>query len=339
MIQTTDEPIFSIGTVSRLTGIPADTLRAWERRYNAITPRRCPDNNRRGYTRADLTRLGLIKQLVDQGHAVSSVVYLPEEALRERMKVHAEVLAETPEPRPEPEGPARVLVYGEGLPFLVEGWRDELPGLDIVGAYTCHADFERAALVLQPEVLLLELPALQPAAAERARELAFRASARRVVVVYGFAASSLLEQLNRQGVVTLRAPATPAALEEACQWPRPDRPAAANEPGLWAEAVPPRRFDGETLAAVAQSATRLRCECPQHLTDLLFRLGAFELYSGECETQDIQDAELHACLRRAAGRARGLLEEALDRLLRAEGWTGRDEGESGRLRVVAGRGE
>ena len=337
MTPATDEPIFSIGTASRLTGIPADTLRAWERRYNAVTPRRCPDNNRRGYTRSDLARLGLIKQLVDQGHAVSSVVYLPEDALRERMRVHSDLQADTPEPRPEPPSAPRVLVFGDGLPFQVEGWRAELPGLDIIGTHTAHADFERAALALQPEVLLVELPALQPAAAERVHDLAFRASARRTVIVYGFAASPLLDKLRRQGVVTLRAPATAADIEEACQLPRAGRPSAANESAAWAEEAPPRRYDGETLAAVARSATRLRCECPQHLTDLLFRLGAFELYSGECETRDAADAELHGCLRRAAGQARALLEDALDHVLRSEGVELAEQAPEERLRVVSGR--
>jgi hypothetical protein len=210
-------------------------------------------------------------------------------------------------------------VFGDGLPFQVEGWRGEWPDLDIVGTHTVHADFERAALSAQPDVLLVELPALQPTAAERIQDLAFRASARRVVLVYGFAPSTLLDKLNRQGVVTLRAPASAADIEEACRLPRPGRPAAANEPGAWADEVPPRRYDGEILAAVARSATRLRCECPQHLTDLLFRLGAFELYSGECETRNAEDAELHACLRQAAGQARALLEDALERLLKMEG--------------------
>jgi MerR family transcriptional regulator, light-induced transcriptional regulator len=335
MTQATEEPIFSIGTASRLTGIPADTLRAWERRYNAVTPRRCPDNNRRGYTRSDLTRLGLIKQLVDQGHAVSSVVYLPEEALRERMRVHAGLRAEHPEPGPEPGGPARVLVFGEGLPFQVEGWADELPALDILGAHTVYADFERAALSAQPEVLLVEAPSLQPATAEHIRELAFRAGARRTVIVYGFAASPLLEKLQRQGVATLRAPVTAAALEEACQLPK-GRPAALAETLPWREQAPPRRFDGETLAAVARAATRLRCECPQHLTDLLFRLGAFEAYSADCENRNAEDALLHAHLNRATGQARALLEEALDYLLRCEGIEPREA--DGEPKVAGGRG-
>ncbi len=336
MTPASEEPIFTIGAASRLTGIPADTLRAWERRYNAVMPKRSPDNNRRGYTRADLARLGLVKQLVDQGHAVSSVIYLPEEALRERARLHADLQAETPERGAEPKPATRVLVFGDGLPFLVESWAAELPSLDIVGTHTAQADFERAALAARAEVLLVELPALQLAAAERVRDLAFRAAARRTVIVYGFAASSLLGKLNKQGVVTLRAPVTAALLEEACRLPCPSRsPAEAG----WAHAeeeVPPRRFDGETLAAIARSATRLRCECPQHLVDLVFRLGAFEAYSADCENRAAEDAVLHAHLHQATGRARAVLEDALACLLRSEGIEFADL-ESGRPRAASGR--
>ena len=34
------ESNYRIGAVSRLTGIPPDTLRVWERRYDLITPMR-----------------------------------------------------------------------------------------------------------------------------------------------------------------------------------------------------------------------------------------------------------------------------------------------------------
>lgn len=310
-----EEPVFTIGAASRLTGIPADTLRAWERRYNAVVPRRCPDNNRRGYTRSDLTRLGLIKQLTDLGHSVSSVVCLPEEALRERMRLHVGAKAEARE-----HGPAvlaRVLMFGDGLPLLAEGWRHDMPSIDIVGAHADFAAFERAALAERPDVLLAEVPALQPAAAERVRDLARRAEARRTVIVYAYAASSLLERLARQGITALRAPATAEALDEACRLaPLPEPPGA--RPELDPD-PPPRRFDGEALAAIARAPGRLRCECPRHLADLLFRLGAYEDYSATCETRDAEEAAIHAHLRRAAGQARGVLEEALTCLLRSEG--------------------
>jgi hypothetical protein len=317
--QDSEEPTFGIGAVSRLTGVPIDTLRVWERRYSAVTPKRSSDN-KRCYTQADVARLVLIKQLVDQGHAVGCVAHLPEGALRERLRVHAGFQAERPACVAEPERPARVLVYGDSLPFLIKRWAGEMPSLALIGAHGVYADFERDALTRRPEVLLAEWPALHAESAARIRDLAQRAAVQRVIVVYGFAATPVLERLNTQGVIALRAPVTAKILEEACLPPVKSAQAVlAGAAFSQAEAIPPRRFDGEALAAITRSATRIQCECPQHLVDLIFQLGAFEAYSAGCENRNAQDAVLHAHLHRAAGQARGLLEEALAYLLRAEG--------------------
>lgn len=311
--QENEEPTFSIGAASRLTGVPVDTLRMWERRYNAVTPRRSQHNNQRCYSRGDVARLVLIKQLIDHGHAVSSVIHLPEESLRERLQVHVDLNSVTPLRPAEPETRTSVLVYGDGLPFLVRNLASDMPSLNLVGEHTVYADFEREALALQPHVLLVELPALQQAAAARVRDLAYRAAVRRTVVVYGFAATPVLERLHQQGIITLRAPVTAAILEEACRLPT--APIAATRIG---EEIAPRRFDGETLAAIARTPTRIQCECPQHLVDLVFRLSAFETYSADCENRTPQDAALHVHLNRAAGQARALLEEALAYVLESE---------------------
>lgn len=310
---TTIEPAFAIGTVSRLTHIPVDTLRAWERRYGAITPRRTADN-RRSYTRADIDRLILVRQLVAQGHAVGSVIHLPDEALKERLRVHAqaaEIVAT--------DKKVSVLAYGEVLPFLLENWADDLPALDIVGKHTVYADFERAALSLKPAVLLAEWPALWAEAAQRLRELAQRAGARRTVVVYGFGPAAEIERVRRLGVATVRGPATARSIAAACQvGPEPNSDALALSIPDDA-APPPRLFDGATLANIANLPTRVRCECPHHLADLVLKLSAFESYSAECENRDERDATLHAHLHRATAQARALVEGALSYLMDLEG--------------------
>ena len=54
---------YRIGKVSRLTGISADTLRIWERRYAAVVPVRTEAGGRL-YSADDIARLKLIKNLV-----------------------------------------------------------------------------------------------------------------------------------------------------------------------------------------------------------------------------------------------------------------------------------
>lgn len=70
---------YQIGAVSKLTGISVDTLRAWERRYAAVTPQR--GERRRGYDQADVDRLILLRRAVERGHSISSVASLPDAEL------------------------------------------------------------------------------------------------------------------------------------------------------------------------------------------------------------------------------------------------------------------
>ena len=76
--------VYKIGVVSRLTGISAETLRIWERRYDTVTPARTAAGDR-VYDADDIARLRLIKQLVDHGDSIGSVASLTEQVLQARI--------------------------------------------------------------------------------------------------------------------------------------------------------------------------------------------------------------------------------------------------------------
>lgn len=61
-----------IRTVSEKTGVNAVTLRAWERRYGLIKPKRTPKGHRL-YTLADIELINDVLQLVEQGVPISQV--------------------------------------------------------------------------------------------------------------------------------------------------------------------------------------------------------------------------------------------------------------------------
>ncbi|MNI33874.1 hypothetical protein D3C73_878420 [compost metagenome] len=63
----------------------------------------------------------------------------------------------------------------------------------------------------------------------------------------------------------------------------------------------------------------IACECPRHLAELLMMVGSFERYSAQCASRNDADAQLHLALEQAAGQARGILENAMGRLLQSEG--------------------
>lgn len=63
---------FTIRAASALTGINANTLRAWERRYGLVRPERTPKGYRL-YTEDDIQRLRLIQRTMQQGVSVGQV--------------------------------------------------------------------------------------------------------------------------------------------------------------------------------------------------------------------------------------------------------------------------
>ena len=65
----------SMKAACQLTGLSPDTLRAWERRYSAVQPKR-DGNGRRVYERADVARLRLLRQAVDLGQPIHRVAQL-----------------------------------------------------------------------------------------------------------------------------------------------------------------------------------------------------------------------------------------------------------------------
>jgi DNA-binding transcriptional MerR regulator/methylmalonyl-CoA mutase cobalamin-binding subunit len=71
---------YPIRAVSKLTGLPLDTLRAWERRYRAVQPRR--GERGRVYVEADVRRLVVLRDLVAQGYAIGQVARLNDRQLR-----------------------------------------------------------------------------------------------------------------------------------------------------------------------------------------------------------------------------------------------------------------
>jgi methanogenic corrinoid protein MtbC1 len=68
-----DDPKYNIKAVSQKTEIQAVTIRAWERRYQLLTPKRA-ENGYRLYSDRDVAILEWVKKRVDDGQTISSVV-------------------------------------------------------------------------------------------------------------------------------------------------------------------------------------------------------------------------------------------------------------------------
>ncbi len=70
---------YPISAAALLTGIQLDTLRAWERRYRVVVPSRSARG--RVYSEKQIKRLILLRQTVEQGHAIGQIAALPDRKL------------------------------------------------------------------------------------------------------------------------------------------------------------------------------------------------------------------------------------------------------------------
>ena len=294
------------GVAARLAGLPVETLRVWERRYGVSDTERSA-HGQRLYSGAQVYRLGLIKQLVDQGHPIGTLARLPIEQLRQLML--------TPDAR-GPLRPIRVALVGQALGRRLGGGERELLALDVVGRCPGLDGAAAALLGAGAEVLLIDMSELAdsalPAIAALRRELGAAA-----VVLYRFGASASIRQLRTQGCLVARAPADLAEIVLLCQAARAG--AAAPAAAAASQAPLPQRLDELALADLVAAGNSVVCECPRHLADMLLMLDSFERYSAQCASRTAADAPLHQELLHSAGQARVLLEAALIRLARAEG--------------------
>lgn len=70
-----DMPLFNTKAVVHHTGVPAPTLRAWERRYGILAPRR-GENDYRLYSERDMMMVTWLRERVDSGMTISQAIAL-----------------------------------------------------------------------------------------------------------------------------------------------------------------------------------------------------------------------------------------------------------------------
>ncbi len=140
MTEIADKPRYRINAVSKKTGIIPVTLRAWERRYQVLTPNR-EENTYRLYSDQDIEILRWLKTQVDSGISIS-------QAAAELKDNQAAGI--TIEPRPDVEKPV-LRVDDHGTKLLAGELYTMLVAHNEIGA---AAIFEQAAASLPLNELL-----------------------------------------------------------------------------------------------------------------------------------------------------------------------------------------
>jgi len=304
--------LYRIATVSTLTGIPVPTIRVWESRHAVVQPQRNAGNVRL-YRRADIERLVLVKAAVDAGHAISTLASLTDQQIRARF---ASAPTHT---LPASHTCCRVLVSGAALAAVLEKAWQARSDVQVQGVLPALPVGEHESLP-SVDAVIVDVAVANNALPAALRRLRAATKAPVVVVVYGFANRQVLARLDAGNFIALAAPTDPAQLARICQLGlaiESEPPAAFSQ--MLMHSTTPQRYSDGFLQQLSQMPSKVQCECPNHLADLLMKLTAFERYSLDCESNNIKDAAMHAMMYSASGHCRELLEEVLRRLMTHEG--------------------
>ncbi len=143
-----DSAQYLISTVSKRSGVKSDLVRAWERRYKAVTPTRTQGGHR-VYTDLDIARLKLLNQATANGHSISQIANLSLDELKALIRKENE-LADMPLAEPTPINGDRTHLAED---FVTKCYAAVLA----FDAHGLESHFENAIVELGTEVFIEKL--------------------------------------------------------------------------------------------------------------------------------------------------------------------------------------
>jgi MerR family transcriptional regulator, light-induced transcriptional regulator len=311
-LQHTSEGRFRSAAVARMAHLSVNTLRIWERRYQVVAPPATPSGHRL-YSLHDVSRLTLLTQLTQHGHAIGTIARLSLADLQ--------TLVDSLTPRAASPTAFTVTQSRRALAVIGQNLAHRLSSASVVrhlpvdtwASQTVYNDLPHAlaAAVKRDSTpsdaldLVVQVSALQTEDAEQISLLLQRLQPQRCLVVYGFGPEHAALALTARGVTTRR---TPLSDHELASILVPSS-TISSSPG-------PRQFDDAALTQAAAMASSVACECQRHVAELTLQLAAFEQYSAQCTSRTPADAQLHAYLTQVAATSRQQFEQALQRVLR-----------------------
>jgi pimeloyl-ACP methyl ester carboxylesterase len=170
-----------------------------------------------------------------------------------------------------------------------------------------------------PSVLWVSVNGLDMATAQQVLALAKRLGAQHTVVLHSFGQKNATALLEGAAIFVQRDTLNDQALVDLVRRLRPPVSAPAWAMDSAASSIPDRQFSDAVLQRVANIPSQVLCECPRHVAELIGLLARFEDYSRDCQSLNINDAQLHAHLNRMAATARAMFEQGLQMVASHEG--------------------
>jgi len=324
-ISQEDKEGYKIGVVSKIAGIGTETLRAWERRYKAVVPTRSASGDR-SYSRDDIAKLLLLKRLVDAGNSIGTIANLDTEKLQSMAEEANRLSSEfsTENTHSATSDSTNVVLLGDFFPLRIIDGLEDVNNINVLGTYNNLDEYQQLhSTTEQTSVVIVEKPTINANTNEEIRRILEITGAWHVVIIYGFANHEQIEALQSSQTTLVRSSVDVQELARMCilHTGGSDKlPSLVHGSTLhYEQNIPTRIFSNQQLTKLAGISNTIKCECPNHISDLVKNLVTFEIYSAECENENQDDAALHNYLHATTAQARSLLEEALSHLIRIEG--------------------
>ena len=302
----TDYPaqdLYQIGSVTALTGIAAERLRAWERRYG-FTPAE-KKGKIRLYSHEQVKNLNKIRQLIDRGQSVSSVIQLNSGQLDQRLNQ-----IEPTHTAPRLGRPGNVALIGAGL-LQLEQLSTVSETLNVIGRWANVEAFLSDPSLPAVDVIALQLPVLLPQLIAQVRD---RHPSAGLLPIYQFASADQVRQCEESNLNAQRWPLPWRDIEQQCL-------SLFGLPNLHGASAT-RLFSDEELIAIAVADDGTH-KAAQQVVEQIHQLNALNSFLNVCSDEALSSGSstYAQALRHAAsdiGQGRAVAESALQTLIQQQ---------------------
>ncbi len=311
---------YRIGAIAKIAGVPVSTLRVWESRHQALRPIKTAGQHRL-YGEEDLLRATLLKQLSDQGYAISTIAMLSIAELHDLRQKQAGHLNSTSQNTHNRT--VSLTIVGLALAGQVEsrafaGYLQNIQ-LTIAGVYQSIESVGLAPPSTPPDIFLLKVNTLHEIVVRDILQAARALGAGQIVVLYNYGREQVVRIMREYGMIVRREPLSDYELAELIHSVLVVDASQQLSESSTSVTIPARKYSDQVLQKISGISTNVLCECPRHVAEIIAQLASFEQYSQECLNKSAEDAHLHAYLSSVSGSARALFEQALEKIARHEG--------------------
>ncbi len=311
---------YRIGAIAKLAGVPVSTLRVWESRHQALQPIKTAGQHRL-YGEEDLLRATLLKQLSDQGYAISTIAPLAVAELNDLRQRQPDQRGSATSARHQRS--VSLAIVGLALAGQVENkaFATHLQHVQLAaaGVYQSIESARQTPPTTSPDIFLVKINTLHEIVVHEILQTARAMRASQIVVLYNYGREQVVRTMRELGMIVRREPVSDYELAELINSVLVVDATQQLSETSTSITIPARKYSDQILKKIGGISTNVLCECPRHVAEIIAQLASFEQYSQECLNTSAEDAHLHAYLSSVSGSARALFEQALEKVAHHEG--------------------